>query len=950
MPRLHVNSGVTTALPQRDKALPQLPASPTLTNPDYILPSGGLSALHSPPRVSRRPPSPSYLRDESPSPKTAAMARKDKHPLGLMSRKMLLLRSRSSGSINDKISPLPRSSYAAEFMPEEPVLQDVGNLAPEQSDYLRLPDSDRRSASGGSSSSDISGMTTFLADYGNQDSTSDDEVLEESGTSPAAPRANSIVDLEADDELDAERRKQQQEEYNSAILSKRAEQILANAKKRLNVMEGNLRGARDLVAPLTAANLKRATSLGSARYTNTYGRRQVANGYEHNEQSQQQPSHKLQPQSSSPAMGRDYQGRARGFSEADLPERPYTALDQAHHLISRNVRTPVRSAELSPAKGLRGSRSHDSLASGGMMGYGGGRERALHARDSPDSNHLETLQEADERKSTRNSGNGVDQFSNNGLGIYRPSSRTSDLREQMSSLKGKISSLKDRAREDSLKRQSRSNLRNASPFNNALAAAPEFFYTSSTGNGSPVLETNAGMGWTSNSDSSSSPIKMWEGGTPRMGGRNALAEHAGAQDEHAVRQARVVEIGASKTPDSKFQVRPTRQTPSSARSTHRRTASGTAIINSANNRYSHHQPQPRAGSQNVPGTYLDEDEHSEMPHRFASESSHSSPPSESWLSIDHGYAPSEDEESIYEDAQDEQNTVVAHEDREDAFDYEHFFLHSAMGTYSGNRRGSDASDTSASSAETAKGPALAQDDEEGYALRHSSGTYPPPTPVTPERLREIERNLHKRALSNESITTLDTFATAEEDPVSPMEESGRAYGFDERRAVSPMLSERSLHSDFQNATQLASRIEGRPISRPGTAVRHAAHGDSSSDRADSGVALSRRSTINTDRIPSGTTMPRPQTARSPGSQMMTPPTSPRGKFRQDPITVAVNALLDPDGRPLGLRNKAVLFGVMESLRQVVQQLQQADDTQYESRLLRRRLDGAKLCLDSRDTG
>ena len=661
------------------------------------------------------------------------MAKGKKEKLGLMSRKMMLLRTRtaSGGTVNGSGTPRSQGSIDVDFIPSSPVLQDVGNLAPEQPEYLQLPELDRRSASPGSSSSDVSGLTGFLARYAKPDGTSDDEALYEGESSPAAARCDSSIDQETD--LDAERRKQQQEEYNSAILSKRAEQILANAKKRLNVMEGNLRGARDLVAPLTAANLKRATSLGSAHYVPVYSRRYASDGYEYNEQGLPSPR-RLHSQASSPLIGRDYQGHTRGFSETELPERPYTALDDPHYIRPRVVRMPQGQT----AAPLRGSRSYDSLGGSSGLGFGTGRDRPLHyARESPDSNHLEPLPEADEgRRSHRNSRNDAEAAANNGLGIYRPSSRTSDLREQMSSLKGKISTLKERAREDNLRRQSQAHLRDSSPLNNASAAAPEFFYTSSNSYGSPALDGNAGVGWTSKTSSPASPPtpQMWEDGMPITGSRNAFAEHATARQQHGIQQARVVKITAAKTPDSKFQLKVAKTNQVPLQSVHKRTPSGTAIINSARSRYSHHQQN---SSEGAAVTYESEDEDYldvPSPDSVHDQYDQSQYPFKASPDIDDDYAPSEDDESVYEDAQYEQKPVVAHEDREDAFDYEHFFLHSALGTYSNGRRGSASSEASLSSVSTAKGPALMSEDSEDE-FNHESTLYPPPTPETPERLK-----------------------------------------------------------------------------------------------------------------------------------------------------------------------------------------------------------------------
>jgi len=60
----------------------------------------------------------------------------------------------------------------------------------------------------------------------------------------------------------------------------------------------------------------------------------------------------------------------------------------------------------------------------------------------------------------------------------------------------------------------------------------------------------------------------------------------------------------------------------------------------------------------------------------------------------------------------------------------------------------------------------------------------------------------------------------------------------------------------------------------------------------------------------------------------------------------VNAALDPMGKGLGLKDKAVLFGLVENLRRVVAGLQQEDpgDGQADARVLRIRLEEAAAVL------
>ncbi|GAO17806.1 hypothetical protein UVI_02049280 [Ustilaginoidea virens] len=107
---------------------------------------------------------------------------------------------------------------------------------------------------------------------------------------------------------------------------------------------------------------------------------------------------------------------------------------------------------------------------------------------------------------------------------------------------------------------------------------------------------------------------------------------------------------------------------------------------------------------------------------------------------------SESGESLYHDSQQEP-TDISHEDREDAFDYEHFFLHSAMGTLSRqrmSRSGSFSSEESDASVETTRGPAI----------------------------------LHGRRPSIDTMTSVNTFATAREvmESRSSTSQSFRVHG------------------------------------------------------------------------------------------------------------------------------------------------------------------------------
>lgn len=233
------------AVPEKPlPALPALPASPTLTNPDMVLPDRaiGLALASSPPSSRGRPPSPSYLKDDGRNGSRSTTPTPKKEKRGLMSRKMMLLRSRTSSASSlhqqHQQQAVSRSTpFISECAPEDsayassPTLMDVGNLAPERP----LPSEEKRLSTSGSSfnSEELAGIPSFLAKYESTDGAGTGDELSDSDSTAVAKYGYSVR-IEGGN-YDAQRRQQEEEEHQSAMLSKRAEQILANAKKRLNV-------------------------------------------------------------------------------------------------------------------------------------------------------------------------------------------------------------------------------------------------------------------------------------------------------------------------------------------------------------------------------------------------------------------------------------------------------------------------------------------------------------------------------------------------------------------------------------------------------------------------------------------------------------------------------------------------------------------------------------------
>ena len=64
-----------------------------------------------------------------------------------------------------------------------------------------------------------------------------------------------------------------------------------------------------------------------------------------------------------------------------------------------------------------------------------------------------------------------------------------------------------------------------------------------------------------------------------------------------------------------------------------------------------------------------------------------------------------------------------------------------------------------------------------------------------------------------------------------------------------------------------------------------------------------------------------------------------------PAAIAVSAMIDNDKRALGMKDKALIFMVVESLRQACFNLQTGDSASSESMVLRRRLEEARKVLD-----
>ena len=257
----------------------------------------------------------------------------------------------------------------------------------------------------------------------------------------------------------------------------------------------------------------------------------------------------------------------------------------------------------------------------------------------------------------------------------RPGSVTQmrELKEQVHGLKGRISSLREQAKADSLKRRSLQSLRIPSPFTNA-------------------------------------EVDQWLPGPPPPQPQ-PVHEDAGPSEadvEHATKDA--------SHPGPVFEEDESGYSEYEMASEGLRSHRSSAFVNGTGQNEDH-----------VPGGV-------EQEHHVPIENDVESLDEFHDGRDDFDYA-SESGDSLYHDAP---QTALSHEDREDAFDYEHFFLHSAMGTLSQEHLGRRGSFSSEDSVETTKGPI-----------------------ATPERNETTRR--HSRRGSGDTTSTSDTFATADEE-------------------------------------------------------------------------------------------------------------------------------------------------------------------------------------------
>jgi hypothetical protein len=233
-----------------------------------------------------------------------------------------------------------------------------------------------------------------------------------------------------------------------------------------------------------------------------------------------------------------------------------------------------------------------------------------------------------------------------------------------------------------------------------------------------------------------------------------------------------------------------------------------------------------------------------------------------------------------------------HEDRVDAFDYEHFFLHSAMGTYSlEGRRSSTGSDSSTATTRPVTAVQIQDEDIEAEEKRIS---------------------YHARNPSSDSISTVASFATAAENQSDDEEENEQMDQFSE---------------------QILAQRQTIISSRPATSNSHASLRSDSAINMRRGVGASPPQSA----ITRGSASPADLASGLQVSKIFSILTESSSPTREEPRLA------------LSEEEKQLIYSLASSFQQVCSSLQHTDGEQYERKAWRRRLDEARRVLIGEDT-
>ncbi|KAL2832143.1 hypothetical protein BDW59DRAFT_139780 [Aspergillus cavernicola] len=655
---------------------PPIPPSPTLSNPDMILPFDDNERENSTPSPPFNLPSLSNLQSFyetrtdnysnghalSPAQNTNAprAAQKKVYPRHTWTHEGHDAASRRLSDIGeeDYTSPLRHGGMVRTSQ----VMSQHGSTRGPPSSPLRTenPDLAETRTHSSSSGSTISGASEASSLDGSKGGCTDYVTSQESRGAKGDPgRSNGAQTANAP----ATNEEGPGEDMSSVILESEAERILENAKKRLSLMEGNLTRARSSMRANTPS-----LSPSPAPSASSAGLGQPVGGL-YQSISRVADRRSIRPRQTYTTQDASNNRHSRVYSETNIPsnqpnvETNLSRSVSAMGSSSSSFYTDERSFHYAPTRSYLTHRA--SISS---MQHPGDFVEERTSSDSP-----QEIEFPEEEQKISN----IEDF-NTVYPVLDPPSRSQsqlqvrDLQDQMKGLHIKISTLKVKAQEDNLRRRSLQSLRTPSP----LTAANHWYANPlDPTEGNSNLHPSAGYGYiesprSSQGDRSSSNTDstLLVPGTipePNSSSEDAilppfeLTDHEDGQStaESLYEDAEEGSYAGSSSPDSDID---------------------------------------REALEEILREPLDED--------LALEAFPAVP-------------------SFTDD--------TPHEEREDAFDYEHFILHSALGNYTQARmrRQSNVSDTSVE---------------------------------TTRPIRERRSVQHSRSNSANSLSTVATFATAAE--------------------------------------------------------------------------------------------------------------------------------------------------------------------------------------------
>ncbi|KAM0446750.1 hypothetical protein ACHAO4_009250 [Trichoderma viride] len=497
-------------------------------------------------------------------------------------------------------------------------------------------------------------------------------------------------------------------------LSKRAEMILANAKMRLTHMEDNLTRARTLSYSSVSDGSTPSPTMGRAA------------------------SALRRPDVTSAAIN-----LAKAVNE--------NGAISGYHGTSKVPGYTQRSASaLGSAGGYRRplpqSRSMDGLGSSASA-QGAHGHFSYYQSDATLEALTENGGQRDGSRTTTSASPTPGAFPELGLTRSASASQMRDLQDQLKGLKGKISTLKEQARADSMKRRSLQSLRMPSPFTNATwdpsSGDARGFYSSGEDTPTTAEHVDGNMSNGDNDHARKQPEYIAEP-------IEEVEEEEEEQEQFQEQHDEQIEGQIEKQHDEQHQEEyeePYQEPYQEQEEDSGEGEGGEQGVRVNDNYPQTPEPDELFSEVETPKIWalasplkLGQQEAINV-HRSAS-------PAESvateYTEVESspeaardGYA-SEGEESLYHESVQQ---PISHEDREDAFDYEHFFLHSAMSTMAAQRLRSE----SVSSAETAE----STESTESVQSTDSVETTRPAMP-------------HRRSSSADTTASVDTFATATE--------------------------------------------------------------------------------------------------------------------------------------------------------------------------------------------